>query len=252
MKNVIRSITKDMLKAGSCWELLVEVNGYKSNIENDLLTQASVGRKFKIISSLPSKNLFDSKLPNRVKVLLLEDGYICWIDIHEILGNISAIYSWQPNLLSAEEIRIRIPKVLKWVEIASKKSNEYLWGGAAGPDFDCSGLIQSAFASQEIWVPRDAYQQEAFSEIISISPIQLDLIIPGDLIFFGTLEKCTHVGLYIDNGLYWHSSGVKNGRNGIGIDVIDSSIKDPISQHYYMQFRSVGRIIQCHDGKTLD
>ncbi len=41
---------------------------------------------------------------------------------------------------------------------------------------------------------------------------------PGDLLFFGSSEKCTHVGLHIENGFYIHSSGVTDGHNGIEID----------------------------------
>jgi cell wall-associated NlpC family hydrolase len=33
------------------------------------------------------------------------------------------------------------------------------------------------------------------------------LLRPGDLIFFGSRQRCTHVGLHLGNGRYRHSSG---------------------------------------------
>jgi cell wall-associated NlpC family hydrolase len=67
----------------------------------------------------------------------------------------------------------------------------------------------------------------------------------GDFVFFGTPEKATHVGLYLGNGTYIHSSGKEQGRNGIGIDsLVDRS--DPVSQSYYQQLRGYGRVVASY------
>ena len=94
-----------------------------------------------------------------------------------------------------------------------QQPNYYLWGGTVAPNYDCSGLMQAAFKSVGVWLPRDAYQQEAFTQSISFEEL-----LAGDLVFFGSDEKATHVGLYLGEGCYIHSSGQKQGRNGIGID----------------------------------
>ena len=85
-----------------------------------------------------------------------------------------------------------------------------------------------------------------------MSPLDLKTfkgMLLGDLIFFGTKECCTHVGIYRGSFTYWHSSGSSHGLNGIGINVLGDS--DPISAHYLESVRSVGRITSCHTGVSV-
>ncbi len=227
------------------WTLQVDVNGYKSYEGLELVTQAASGRFFKVIDSS-----FSNKF-NRVKVQLLEDGYLCWLDISVINGYIQKSDTWEPKLLEYSEVEFRINSVLYWIEMASLVKNKYLWGGTLGPDFDCSGLVQAAFASQNIWLPRDAYQQEKFVEPLLLSMENLDELKPGDLLFFGTKYICDHVGIYRGDGTYWHSSGINHGRNGIGCDQIHYLGDNPVSTYYRSRFRGAGRVIRCHDGRTL-
>ena len=142
--------------------------------------------------------------------------------------------------------------ILSWTKAAKKMSNEYLWGGTIGPNFDCSGLVQSAFASSGIWIPRDAYQQEKFCKNIAMDFEALgEELKPGDLLFFGSSEKCTHVGLHIENGFYIHSSGVTDGHNGIEIDGLFQPNLGKISSFYRSKFRSAGRVISCYQSEKL-
>ncbi|WP_299041537.1 C40 family peptidase, partial [uncultured Thermosynechococcus sp.] len=106
-----------------------------------------------------------------------------------------------------------------------------------------SGLMQASFASQGIWLPRDAYQQEAFTTPVGSPSIEetLPQLRRGDLVFFGTRDRATHVGLYLGEGQYIHSSGKEDGRNGIGIDTLYPS-EDLVSIAYQRQFRGGGRI----------
>ena len=129
-------------------------------------------------------------------VRLLEDGYPCWLDLDAVVGSARACDAWRPRLLDATTIAARIPAVLDWVEAAAHSRNTYLWGGTIGPDLDCSGLVQTAFASQGIWLPRDAYQQERFCTPVAIHPGNHQLLKPGDLLFFGTPRRCTHVAIH--------------------------------------------------------
>ena len=142
---------------------------------------------------------------------------------------------------------------MSWTKAAKKNNNEYLWGGTIGPNFDCSGLVQSAFASSGIWIPRDAYQQEKFCKNVGLNIETLgEKLIPGDLLFFGSSEKCTHVGLHIENGFYIHSSGVTDGHNGIEIDGLFHPNLGKIASFYRSKFRSAGRVMSCYQSeKTL-
>ena len=80
----------------------------------------------------------------------------------------------------------------------AKLGSPYVWG-ATGPDaFDCSGLVQAAYRSAGISLPRTTYAQIGAGRRVSRSEL-----LPGDLVFFYT--GITHVGLYIGNGRMIHA-----------------------------------------------
>lgn len=111
--------------------------------------------------------------------------------------------------------------------------------------------MQSAFASEGIWIPRDAYQQERFCQPVAVRPGVFALLRPGDLIFFGRPQRCTHVGLYLGTGRYLHSSGREHGRDGLGVDQLSPEADHPVSRHYRRELRGAGRVVRSHDGTTL-
>ena len=242
-------LNKTSFVLGSLWKLRRNIDGFKSQNSDELVTQACVGRTFQLLdySKLKFKN---NKFIDKVKVRLLEDDYICWFEFSKLTHNAFKIESWKAPFVSEEKILSRIPKILAWTKLAKTMSNEYLWGGTIGPNFDCSGLVQAAFASSGIWIPRDAYQQENFCKIFDWNIESLEeKLIPGDLLFFGSSEKCTHVGLHIENGFYIHSSGVSNGHNGIEIDSLFHPNLCKIASFYRSQFRSVGRVMSCYQSE---
>lgn len=208
------------------------LNLYDSPTLERLATQAAAGRHLRVVS-LPGKT-------EALQVCLCEDSYPGWLAVADLDRLEVANSPYQSITLSEAEIRDRIPDVIAFAEAAMARSNVYLWGGTVGPNYDCSGLVQAAFASVGIWLPRDAYQQEAFVEAIPLLET-----IPGDLIFFGTSVKATHVGLYLGEDCYIHSSGKDQGRNGIGIDRV-SGQGNRVSQVYHAQLRGAGRIVSCY------
>ena len=233
-------LAPDLLATQSCWRLRSNVNGYSRATGDGLATQANAGRSFRILKVVGS----------RLQVRLLDDGYQCWIDQDAVIGKAELRGVWEPRLLTAAEIGRRIPNVLAWSERVEQQPNSYLWGGTTEPDMDCSGLMQMAFASQQIWIPRDAYQQEQFCQPIAMTPGACHLLQPGDLIFFGSRQRCTHVGLHLGNGRYRHSSGKEHGRNGIGIDSLQPQDNHPVACHYRAELRGAGRVVRCHDGQA--
>lgn len=79
---------------------------------------------------------------------------------------------------------------------------EYLWGGTRVPSLDCSGFTQLVFRLNGVLLPRDADQQHQFSRAVAPEEVK-----PGDLIFFSKHRRhATHVGIYLGENLFIHSS----------------------------------------------
>ncbi|MEG4067537.1 C40 family peptidase [Microcoleus sp. Pol11C2] len=215
------------------------INIYDSPKCDRLATQAALGRHLRV-AELPLRQRDVNLDTTAVMVRLCEDDYPGWLDIRdvELLDPTETVY--HPLVVSEAEIKEKLPIVITFAREAMNQSNYYLWGGTVGPNYDCSGLMQAAFVAAGIWLPRDAYQQEAFTKPISISALE-----PGNLVFFGTPEKATHVGLYLGDNRYIHSSGKAQGRNGIGIDVL-SDDGDLVSQAYYQQLRGYGKVVASY------
>ena len=152
---------------------------------------------------------------------------------------------YRPVTVDAATIQQRLPKAISFTKAAMAQPNHYLWGGTVAPNYDCSGLIQAAFRTIGVILPRDAYQQESF-----VAPVALVNLQPGDLIFFGTEGKTTHVALALGADQYIHSSGQAHGRNGIGLDSL-TNLEDPVSAHYQAQLRGAGRVTQAYRSQGI-
>lgn len=74
----------------------------------------------------------------------------------------------------------------------------YVWGGMSPEGFDCSGLTSYIYAQFGIQIPRTAEAQRC-----AASPVALDQLQPGDLVFWG--QPAYHVGIYIGDGQYIHA-----------------------------------------------
>ena len=217
------------------YQCLRDLNLYNSPECVSLTTQAATGRHLKITSNHQN---------TAVTVRLCEDDYPGWLSLEDLQFLQPAETVYQPQFISSAAIQQHIPAVIAFTHAAKAQNNYYLWGGTVAPNYDCSGLMQAAFKSVCIWLPRDAYQQEAFTQPVDITELQL-----GDLIFFGTPHKATHVGLYLGDGYYIHSSGKDQGRNGIGIYQL-SEQGDKVSLAYYQQLRGAGRVVNSYIGNS--
>jgi cell wall-associated NlpC family hydrolase len=73
----------------------------------------------------------------------------------------------------------------------------YVYGGTGPPGpnggYDCSGLVQAAWAAAGVSIPRDSYSQWAALPHVPMSNIR-----PGDLIFF---DGEGHVAIYVGNNM---------------------------------------------------
>ena len=215
------------------------LNLYKSPACDSLVTQAAAGRHLRPLSKPASANA-DISAVAAIEVCLCEDDYPGWLAIRDLPQLAIADTPYRPRSFSFEQIQARLPDIIAFTQKAMAQPNYYLWGGTIGPNYDCSGLMQAAFAAVGIYLPRDSYQQEAFTQTIPLDTLQ-----PGDLIFFGPAEKTTHVALYLGKGDYIHSSGKDQGRNGIGIDSL-VNLSDLVSQAYSRQLRRAGRVMASY------
>jgi hypothetical protein len=219
------------------YQCLADLNIYDSPSCDRLATQAASGRYLWVTSNDQDVQTLDG---TSVQVCLCEDDYPGWLSLSDLGLLQSCTLPYKAKTFSESEIKKRLPEVIEFTQKAMQQPNYYLWGGTVGPNYDCSGLMQAAFASVGIRIPRDAYQQEDFIQAISIAELQ-----PGDLVFFGTSQKATHVGLYLGDSCYIHSSGKEIGRNGIGIDRL-SEQGDKVSLSYYQLLRSAGRVVRSY------
>lgn len=81
----------------------------------------------------------------------------------------------------------------------------YLWGGNSGKGFDCSGFTQTVFKENGYLLPRDANMQVNIGEEVSIDDNFAHLE-PGDLIYFGSNNRITHVGISLGGPKFIHAS----------------------------------------------
>jgi cell wall-associated NlpC family hydrolase len=99
----------------------------------------------------------------------------------------------------------------------------YKWAGATPSGFDCSGFVMYVFGAHGITLPHNS--RSMYSHGTSVAKKDLR---PGDLVFFYGSNKSVinHVGIYIGNGQFIHSSSSK----GITITGLESSY---YVNHYY-------------------
>jgi peptidoglycan endopeptidase LytE len=95
----------------------------------------------------------------------------------------------------------------------------YRYGGESVRGLDCSAYVKKIYDIFDVQLPRSAREQFHVG-----SKISRDQLIVGDLVFFRTKRYAkypTHVGIYIGDGNFIHSSSGNN-RMGVKIDSLAS------------------------------
>ncbi|MFI9272488.1 NlpC/P60 family protein [Kitasatospora sp. NPDC052896] len=100
----------------------------------------------------------------------------------------------------------------------SRLGDSYVWGHTGPTTFDCSGLMQWAYAQAGVSLPRTSQEQGTIgTEVPSLADAQ-----PGDLVIYGS--DMHHVGMYIGNGNVVHAP-----HTGDVVRVMQASVIGPIA-----------------------
>lgn len=110
----------------------------------------------------------------------------------------------------------------------------YLWGGNSSKASDCSGFTQTVFKAHGIDILRDANQQARAGEAVTPDE-NFSNVRPGDLLFFGSGGRITHVGISLGGARFIHQSG------DVRINSLDPAADDfsPYRKRTFMQVQRV-------------
>jgi len=93
--------------------------------------------------------------------------------------------------------------------------------------FDCSGFTSWVFNKLGVNLPRSSREQFQEGKVIPKSQLK-----KGDLVFFGSKKRITHVGIYLEDNKFIHSSSS-------GDTVKISSLDEPTWERKYSGARRV-------------
>jgi cell wall-associated NlpC family hydrolase len=112
----------------------------------------------------------------------------------------------------------------------------YRWGGSAADGYDCSGLIQYAYAAHGVSVPRTSLEQAQVGREMGRD---LSTLLPGDILTFASQPGASvaHVGLYVGNGRFIHSAS-----GGVQISVL--SDQDPVGKWWWARWIGARRVME--------
>ncbi|MFW0796675.1 NlpC/P60 family protein [Gordonia sp. CPCC 205515] len=100
---------------------------------------------------------------------------------------------------------------------STQAGKPYKWGGVGPNSWDCSGLVQWAFGTAGIRLPRVSQQQAKVGHAIPFGALA-----PGDIIIFW--KDASHVGIYAGFGQVFNAYGP----NGIPIGLTPLDRMPPI------------------------
>ena len=114
-------------------------------------------------------------------------------------------------------------------EALSYRGTPYRYGGSSRGGFDCSGFTSYLYNKRGSSLPHTASGQFQRGQHVGKGAMK-----PGDLVFFQTVTKgISHVGVYLGNGKFVHSSSRRSG--GVRVDSLDSG-------YYNNRFRGARRV----------
>jgi len=141
-----------------------------------------------------------------------------------LITGCASIHQAGPDL--SETYKIDVEQILR-EEVKLWTDTPHRMGGTSSSGTDCSGFVMRVYDKLfKITLPRDTENQVASG--VSIDKNELK---PGDLVFFRPPKIKRHVGIYLSNGEFAHTSS----RKGVTI----SSIDDPYWNKSYWTSRRI-------------
>ncbi|MER5789999.1 C40 family peptidase [Streptomyces sp. NPDC001980] len=92
--------------------------------------------------------------------------------------------------------------------VKAQIGDAYVSGGTGPNSWDCSGLVQAAFKSVGVSLPRVSQDQSTQGTQVSLSNLQ-----PGDILYWGSAGSAYHVAVYVGDGMF---VGAQNPSSGVG------------------------------------
>lgn len=83
----------------------------------------------------------------------------------------------------------------------------YVSGGTGPNSWDCSGLVQAAFRTVGVDLPRVSQSQSTAGTQVGLGNLQ-----PGDILYWGGAGSAYHVGVYVGGGQF---VGAQNSSTGV-------------------------------------
>jgi cell wall-associated NlpC family hydrolase len=100
----------------------------------------------------------------------------------------------------------------------SQLGTPYKWGSTSRSNggYDCSGFVTYVYKTKGVKLPRTSRDMARAGQSVSTKNLK-----SGDLVFFktGRSSRINHVGMYVGNGKFIHSS---SGQGGVRIDSVTS------------------------------
>ncbi|MFD8815272.1 C40 family peptidase [Streptomyces sp. NPDC059627] len=92
--------------------------------------------------------------------------------------------------------------------VKAQIGDAYVSGGTGPNSWDCSGLVQAAFKSVGVSLPRVSQDQSTQGTQVSLSNLQA-----GDILYWGSAGSAYHVAVYVGDGMF---VGAQNPSSGVG------------------------------------